>query len=723
MRLEAARARLATHHSSAYGGMQRQRGGRNANGGGADGAAGQRAAAKQLLLSLLDGAFPGAQGGGGGGGRSRAPSGQQRAGEWACPCGFRTNRPSRDKCFSCLRPRDTAGAQYKGAGPKGAGKGGDRPVAAPARGARSGKGSEGRYDGPVGANGSRPLLGGRGQSPPRGGTEARTGGPNKGGAWGAVQGKASAKGSSMGEDTAAAGKGPGAQVHEPGGKARHEGGKGPGKWVRPQQVEDDEGYLLVQPRRVRCQGDVSGGTQPQAAVDNATWGRGDEGRAARPRWADEDDSDADDDAYMEDDRRDDDGGDPSEECTAAGSDPRELKAEYDELAKAVREMERQGRFAQHGSAIKALREARDRAEREWRGAKSPPPLPKRLARAEAKLGKARQALENARIALETFDEQADKQRAALLGRIDEAEAWHNWRQEQVDELHAEAGERAPCWRQPVETAGSEEVRERIREQFLPELQAVIEHVAGNPEVVDRLSVLAAGLAEAEGRLEANVSGSVQAFNMASDDVPTEDWDRDDDWPGGTGDQEDRDGGGEGSNTRAAGWKPEGQGRWTRAGAALQALQAPASGAPNSTNGSAGAGEPAEGRGSGGKGRTGDDVGESPAKSRKCGGDEEAQADARAAADRQRALELLHEQRAAEEAQVASFNQGQGGFGSQAALSAAAQKFVLEVQRAEARAGKCGVEAKHADGRQLLELTPMELAEWVRTQLGDEDEKL
>ncbi len=160
LRLDAARAKLAAHHSSAFGGMQRQRGGRSAHGSVADGSAGQHAAAKQLLLSLLDGAF-GAKQRGKGGGRGPGPAGQQRAGEWACPCGFRTNRPSRSCCFVCQRPRDAGGAQGKGVGPKGGGgKGGDWRAAAPARCTPASRDGGTRYDGPIGANGSRPLLGG-----------------------------------------------------------------------------------------------------------------------------------------------------------------------------------------------------------------------------------------------------------------------------------------------------------------------------------------------------------------------------------------------------------------------------------------------------------------------------------------------------------------------------------------------------------------------------------
>ncbi len=709
--------------------MQRSRGRRGAQGAGGNGAAGQQAAAQQLFLSLFGGAFNGARGGGNNGGRGQGAASQQRPGEWACPCGFLTNRPSRENCFVCSRPRGAGGGLGKGPGQKGGGKGGERPAAAPARNASAGRGSERGYVGPIGANGARPLLGGRGQNPHRGATDEKAGSSGKGGAWGKVQGKAPGRGSATAwlGDAGAAGKGPAEDVHEPGGRAVRQSGKGTGKWTRPQQVADDEGYTLVQPRRVYCKGGADGTELQQSAGGGTTTAAvgGDGGdRTVRPRWADEDDSDADDGAYMDDEGDDDDGGNHDGAQAEQPTDPRQLRAQYEELAKAVRDLERQGRFAQSGTAIKALREARDRAEQAWRGAKAPPPLPTRLARAEAKLGKARQAVENARVALETFNEQAEQQRAILEGRIDEAEAWHRWRQNQVDELHAEAGERAPNWRCPAEAAGSDEVRERIRDHFLPELHTIIEHVAGNPEVVDRLAILAAGLAEAEGKLEASGGDRAQVFDMADDDAPTDAGDYDDRGQGGMGGCEGQGGGDGGGTTRAAGWKPEGQGRWARAGAAQ--------GTPSSGDTSASSGAVREGataanaqaRTQGGKDDDGE-ARESPAKSRKCdgSGDGERQAEARAAADRERALELLQQQRAAEEAQLASYNHGQGGFGSQAALSVAAQKFVHEVKRVEERAAKRGVEPKHADGRQLLELSPMELEEWAAARLDGDDEQL
>ncbi len=111
----------------------------------------------------------------------------------------------------------------------------------------------------------------------------------------------------------------------------------------------------------------------------------------------------------------------------------------------------------------------------------------------------------------------------------------------------------------------------------------------------------------------------------------------------------------------------------------------------------------------------------PPKHRRRGTDEDARCGAREASDRKRAEELRAQQDAAAAAQIQSFNAGAGGFGSEVALSLAAQKFVGEVQNAQRRAARQGVDPKAEDGRSLLELTPMELQRWVDANLGEEDE--
>jgi hypothetical protein len=47
--------------------------------------------------------------------------------------------------------------------------------------------------------------------------------------------------------------------------------------------------------------------------------------------------------------------------------------------------------------------------------------------------------------------------------------------------------------------------------------------------------------------------------------------------------------------------------------------------------------------------------------------------------------------------------------------------VREVQRAQERAAKAGIEPKTADGKSLIEVTPMELQKWVDENLGNDDE--
>ncbi len=94
------------------------------------------------------------------------------------------------------------------------------------------------------------------------------------------------------------------------------------------------------------------------------------------------------------------------------------------------------------------------------------------------------------------------------------------------------------------------------------------------------------------------------------------------------------------------------------------------------------------------------------------------AEAREEADRRRAAELQQQQQQAIAAQQASHEAGAGGFGSEAAQAAAAHQFVVVVCRAVERARKVGVEPR-ADGKELVELSPSALKQWMADKLGDE----
>jgi hypothetical protein len=437
------------------------------------------------------------------------------------------------------------------------------------------------------------------------------------------------------------------------------------------------------------------------------------------------------------------GGGPQE---GGGPDPSMLRAAYEEHARAVKDLERRGR---HGPALDTLRQARDAAEQAWRGAKEPAPLAKRMAWAEAKLHKAEAALARARYALDEFDRDTDRRREQLVARINEADEWYRWRQNQLDSLHAEAGEKA-AWKHGAQGNGAgAEVRRKIRGHMLPEVQAILEDLPGGTPAHERLTLLAASLAEAEQVLDDGDGGDgAQHFNMDDGDAWDGDWGEGEDGL----DADARDStrpttaGGEGTKGgRPAEWRPEGPGRWTRragdaesqkekqAEARLGANSSASSGVAR--EGAAGAGAPAaQAQGSEGGRRSdgGNDLPAGAASSNQ--GAEDTQSEERSAkhrrtapegesreeSDARRARELHQQQSLAAAAQMESYEAGMGGFGSDVALSLAAQKYVQEVQHAQRRAKAKGIEPR-ANGKDLIQLTPMELQAWVEANLSGEEQ--
>jgi hypothetical protein len=87
-------------------------------------------------------------------------------------------------------------------------------------------------------------------------------------------------------------------------------------------------------------------------------------------------------------------------------------------------------------------------------------------------------------------------------------------------------------------------------------------------------------------------------------------------------------------------------------------------------------------------------------------------------DKRRAAELLQRQQEAIAAQQASHAAGAGGFGSEAVQATVAQQFVADVCRAVEQARRVGIEPR-ANGRELVEITPMELRQWIAENLGEE----
>ncbi len=490
-----------------------------------------------------------------------------------------------------------------------------------------------------------------------------------------------------------------------------------GSRTRPPTMLDDDGYELVQPRKVRDKGNQKGECP---TVSRGVSGGGAEA-ATRRRWSDEDDSDDDDLLDEGANAGSDDGG--ADEGGDWEIDPRRLRATFEEHARAVRDMERRGTY---GPALETLRAARGEAEKKWRDNKPPAPLPKRLDWAEAKVRKSQAALTRVRMELDAFDEETDRKRAELCRRIQEAQEWYDWRRQQLDAVHEEAADRAPGRRSEASGGGGTgELRRRIRSQTLPEMHAILEEVQEGTTLHERLALVVAGLADAEARDQQGDEGPVQ-YHMCDEDSMHDGWGE-----GDQGDHEDDDAGdarhdepgGYGQEGRPAGWRPEGPGRWSRKGGQKGGGQQPRTAEAAAAD--AGEGPKDLGRTSGspsasgnGGNRADGDEGERAGKHRRRLSDAEAEQEERMASDARKARELQIQLECATAAQVHSYQSGKGGFGSEAALCAAAQKFVLDVQRAQAQAGELGIDARADDGRTLLELSPAELSRWVEDHLEE-----
>ncbi len=284
--------------------------------------------------------------------------------------------------------------------------------------------------------------------------------------------------------------------------------------------------------------------------------------------------------------------------------------------------------------------------------------------------------------------------------------------------------------------------------MLPELQAILEEVQEGTSLHGRLALMVAGLADAETKLgdQREGGGEPAQYNLYDEDSQHDGWE-DEDRQGGDDGGRDIQGDGTGAGCRdgrPTEWRAEGPGRWTRAGPprAESGHQRPSDAMGNAEGNhpnpqSTGEGGTRKARATedttGGDGdgtactrddgveRHGEDGDEArrAGKHRRRQTENEAREEARAASDARRAQELRRQLEYASAAQEQSFQEGNGGFGSEVALSLAAQKFVLDLQRAQAQAGEMGIEPCAEDGRSLLQLSPAELKQWVGDNLEND----
>ncbi len=518
----AARGRLALHHGGGgdNGGMA-QRGGRGG---------GDAPLAKRLMAFLQrecgGDASGGEQRGRGSAGRgargnSRNSDGrgmrgggrtdQHREGDWKCRhCGFQPNFSFRSRCWKC------GGARGDSQHPGGSAPGG-------------------RAAGPVGAGGSRPLLGG-GTS--RGGSVAREDRPPSYRVPGAsLAAKAAvARAASPSAPTAAQ---HGARRKGPGAPGR--GGEASQEEKQLSDDDGDDGFRRVQRRRGR----------------NGGGAKGDQGQADAQRAGDVDmDMDLDDSVEPAD------GGDgdldeADDDVPEEAPGPTELRQLWQQEVGVVKRLARQGLSADHPAMVAAIA-ARDGAEAKWREAKAPAPLATRLGWAQKKLDRAITIQAGTRQEMQDLERQFNENMADLQARMAEDSARVRTRRQQLETIQAEAGGGAPTQRIPG--ADGEAVRkacDTLRQEVAPALAALAEQLGTGTDAWATVNGLLARLSASQQVMD-KAAEAAQFFDLADGDESY--WSESHDLQPGGGGGGNREDGGVGADSQATRqeWQPRHQ---------------------------------------------------------------------------------------------------------------------------------------------------------------------
>ncbi len=297
-------------------------------------------------------------------------------------------------------------------------------------------------------------------------------------------------------------------------------------------------------------------------------------------------------------------------------------------------------------------------------------------------------------------------------------------------LHGEAGEKATGRATAPPGTDGVAISGRINDEWLPAVHALLEHVQGNPEIEERLANLAAGMQCAGRELDNARANAAECYDIGGDDEWR--WQRDNcDGHHDGVDDGGNETGGDGPKCApkggAAAWRSEGPGRWARTRHDQGTGPTPAMGpqcdreadGARSTAAAAAPATPAQRDANPGSSGAGNKRGAEGDADDKSASRQKTDADAREEADRQMAAELLQRQQQAIAVQQASHDAGAGGFGSESAQAVAAQQFIADVCKAVERARAKGIEPK-AKGRELVEITPMELRQWVADNLDSAD---
>ncbi len=403
----------------------------------------------------------------GGGGQGGGGSNRGRPGDWTCPeCDAFPCFAAAQRCFRCRAPRRDR--------PSGAAAGRPRAAAGNGGGAGAGRLAGGvapsLYLGPVGAGGSRPLLGGR-------------------------------AGVGSGTESAPSYRVPGASAAARAEEARAQSAPVATATAREGTTnadDDDGGAFQTVPRGRGAKPAMAQGTGSAAALRTSK------------SWAALAEEEDDDRCDIDDGEGDNHPGDDDGDDTEWGSPPQQADG-TDQAVEGLSEAQLKGLWVSHCNAVKTLerdrsvlpevlasvKQQRDAAERRWRAAKSPHPLHKRLRWAENDVRAAAAKEEARRRELEDHLAQAAARTREIEQRlaIDAART-----QRKRDALAAVQREASLGACGGTERAARVAV-EGIASDIGPALTAIIERLGdGDQAIRQDLQILSTSLGRVEGIL-------------------------------------------------------------------------------------------------------------------------------------------------------------------------------------------------------------------------------
>ncbi len=437
------------------------------------------------------GSVPRGSGGGAAIGGERRP----QLGDWGCKgCSFHPNFARRRNCYQCGRPRSPRG------------EGGN--------GVKGGGGSLTR--GPIGADGLRPMLGGRGLGAARNVANSTSTGAAQRAPSFRVPGASVAARAATGVAASGGGGNAGGHIVGTSGKQAStapRGGSGQGGTTaaglatNARTTCDADGFQTVTHRRGwrrnRATGDDGDDIATAGPHDGATTtATGDDG--GPPGDADECDDDADE---------------------GAPTATQLHQAWHDELA-VVKRLRQQGIASDH-PAMQAACRARDDAEKAWRDNKAPTPPSLRLSRVQAKLDRAIALQAEARQAILDLEKAHRTEMEVLQVRMDGATERVRARRQQLEHIQdqvATGGRVSEA--NAVQGDAVRQVHSAICDTVAPVIATLIENLDSSTPAWTALNGILGTLADSKSLLEKAIPPvpATRSFNIAGEDWDEEDGD-------------------------------------------------------------------------------------------------------------------------------------------------------------------------------------------------------